>query len=600
MPAEHSDRRRASLALAVGAITLLALLARFLFLGDRIAHWDEGRVGYWILNYVHTGEFSYRPIIHGPFLQHVNRVVFSAFGATDASMRYVPALAGGLLPLTALLFRDRLDRLEVVALAFFLAANPVLLYYSRFMRGDPLVGAFMFTAFALLVRLLDTRDLRHLFVAVGFVALGFTVKENAPVYVLCWLGAAAVVGYLRLIVARAHGERPAAVAALRERIAERRGGRPPSTDGGVVPTVTPRRVGFAVGILLLAAVEFLAIIVFFYAPRGTDDSGLELVEEATVGSFNEFYSLWGDGGMSEHAYLPYLGDLLQTLEAGALVLCLFALVGFAVDSYRAGGPRPLVVGTFAWGVASLLGYPIITDIKAPWIAVHVVLPLAIPAATGISWLVAGGRRRYRESEDALATVGALALAVAVVSVGVVGYTGYRTSYAMPQSPDNELVQYAQPAGDLRATIGTMEALARHNDGIDVVLYGSSLVRGDSIEQEPTCAGSGGWFNALPLPWYFERSGANVACARDAAALAAIGERGAPPVIITTLEGRSTVAERYPDYEVTVEKLRTTDTRIAFFLDRSRLPAGGNETGRTGEAVNASDLPSPTRAALRSG
>ncbi|WP_254537752.1 flippase activity-associated protein Agl23 [Halomarina litorea] len=576
MTADRPDRLRATLAV-VGAIALLALLARFLFLGHRVAHWDEGRVGYWILDFMRTGEFSYRPIIHGPFLQHVNRAVFSVFGATDATMRYVPALAGGLLPLTALLFRDRLDRVEVAALAFFLAANPILLYYSRFMRGDPLVGAFMFAGFAFLIRLLDTRNLRHLFAAVGFVALGFTVKENAPVYVVCWLGAAAVVGYLKVVVARAHGEYP--LTGLRARLrgtSVQRGGHDwssaPQANGGASPTVTPRTVLLAAGVLLLAVVEFFAIIVFFYAPRGTAKSGLELVEAATVGSFNEFYSLWGDGGMSEHAYLPYLGDLLQTLGAGAVVLCLFALLGFALESYREGGPRPLVFGAFAWGVASLLGYPIITDIKAPWAAVHVVLPLAIPAAAGVSHLVTGGWARYRSADDAMATVGALALALAVVSAGFVGFTGYQTVYANPASPDNELVQYAQPSGDLHGTIAAMEALADRNEGTDVVLYGTFLVQGDPIRQQPSCAGSDGWFNSLPLPWYLERSDAEVACAYNTSALSLVEEEGDPPVVITTLESRSLIAERYPNYDVVVQKLRTTDTRVAFFYDPSRLPA----------------------------
>jgi uncharacterized protein (TIGR03663 family) len=585
MAAERPGVRRLSPALLVGTIALLALVARFLFLGERVVHWDEARVGYWILDFMQTGEYAYRPIIHGPFLHHANRLVFSVFGATDATMRYVPALVGGLLPLTALLFRERLDRAEVVALAFFLAANPVLLYYTRFMRGDPLVGAFMFTGFAFLIRLFDTWNLRHLFAAVAFVALGFTVKENAPVYVLCWLGAAAVVGYLRLIVARAEGRRP--LAALHERLAGARTGdtafvgwsrHAPVANGGRPPTVTPRRVALAAGVSALVLLEFFAIVVFFYAPRGGTESGLELVEAAVFGSVEKFYTVWGDGGMSDHAYLPYLGDLLQTLGAGALVLCLFALVGFALESYRSDGPRPVVVGAFAWGLASVFGYPIITDIRAPWAAVHVVLPLAIPAAAGLSRLVTSGTRLYRANDDALATVGAIALAVALVSVGVVGATGYQTTYAMPQSPDNELVQYAQPADDLGPTVETMEALVERNEGTDVVLYGTFFVEGDPIPQDPSCAGSKGWFNALPLPWYFERSDASVDCAQDLDQLATVtaDDAGAPPVVVTTVEHRSTIAERYPEYDVTVKTIRTTDTDVAFFLDRSRLAGDAPE------------------------
>ncbi|MEF8840826.1 MAG: flippase activity-associated protein Agl23, partial [Haloarculaceae archaeon] len=109
------------------ALTVLAGLAlRLVVLGSRVAHFDEGRVAYFTEYFVRTGNFEYRPIIHGPFLQHVNSGVFAALGPTDFAMRLVVALVGAALPLTALLFRDRLRETEVLALAFFLALNPVL------------------------------------------------------------------------------------------------------------------------------------------------------------------------------------------------------------------------------------------------------------------------------------------------------------------------------------------------------------------------------------------------------------------------------------------------------------------------------------------
>ena len=94
--------------LAVLAIAALALLARLVFLGERVAHWDEGRVGYDILRYVATGAWEYRPIVHGPFLPQVNRFVFELLGASDFTARLVVAVVGGLFPLSALLFRERL------------------------------------------------------------------------------------------------------------------------------------------------------------------------------------------------------------------------------------------------------------------------------------------------------------------------------------------------------------------------------------------------------------------------------------------------------------------------------------------------------------
>ncbi|PSQ67132.1 MAG: TIGR03663 family protein, partial [Halobacteriales archaeon SW_9_67_24] len=97
------SRRSRRVTLAVVAITVLGLLARLAFLGDRIAHWDEARVGYWILEYAETGTFEYRPIIHGPFLHHVNAPLFDLLGPNDVTMRLAVSLLGAALPLVALL-----------------------------------------------------------------------------------------------------------------------------------------------------------------------------------------------------------------------------------------------------------------------------------------------------------------------------------------------------------------------------------------------------------------------------------------------------------------------------------------------------------------
>lgn len=191
-PAIRSRIERDRVAAAVVAIVVLALLARLLALGGRVAHYDEARVAWWTLDQMRTGRFQYRHIIHGPFLQHVNTHVFSLLGPSDFAARLVPALVGGLLPLSALLFRAHLRGSEVVALALLLAFDPILLYNSRFSRSTVLVAAFMFVVFGLFVRALDARDVRYAHAGVVFAALGFTTKENAVVYVLVWVGATAL------------------------------------------------------------------------------------------------------------------------------------------------------------------------------------------------------------------------------------------------------------------------------------------------------------------------------------------------------------------------------------------------------------------------
>ena len=170
------------------AVAAIALAARLALLGERIAHWDEGRVGYDVLRYMATGAWEYRPIVHGPFLPHVNRLVFSAVGADDFTARLVVALVGGLLPLAAWLYRDHLRDAELVALGLFLAADPILLYYSRFMRNDVPVAAFAFVGLGLYLRLIDTGRRRYLYAGTAAWALAFTAKENAILYPVSILG----------------------------------------------------------------------------------------------------------------------------------------------------------------------------------------------------------------------------------------------------------------------------------------------------------------------------------------------------------------------------------------------------------------------------
>lgn len=232
---------------AVVGLTVLSVALRLVDLGGRVAHWDEGRVAYWILEYGETGALFYRPIVHGPLLKLVNAPLFDLFGATDLVMRLFPALVGGLVPLAALAFRHRLRDAAVVALAALLALDPALLYYSRFMRNDILVAVFCFVAFAALVRAIDFDDGRYLAIAAVALAIGFGAKENALAYLFAFVGAAGLLAIHRLAFAYLEDESPISELKRLSRW---------GYDG------VRRHVRAIVG----SAVAFVAVIVSVYAP----------------------------------------------------------------------------------------------------------------------------------------------------------------------------------------------------------------------------------------------------------------------------------------------------------------------------------------------
>ncbi|MFB6103565.1 MAG: flippase activity-associated protein Agl23 [Halobacteriaceae archaeon] len=505
---------------AILAITALALAARLWRLGWRIAHQDEGRVGDWILHYVRTGHWEYRAIIHGPFIPHVDGVLFSVFGASDFTARVVVAVVGGLLPLAAWLLRDRLTLPELVATALFLAANPVLLYYSRFMRNDVLLATFTFIAVGFAIRAIDRRRAPYLYAAAIAYGLALTTKENALVYPLAWGGALVLLVDHRLTL----------------------------TDSGWRTTVrttvvsTARRLWRWNHHIGGAALLGLATAVVFYAPKPalyealTDPTRLpDVVGAATLGSWRKFITLWGSASLRDHSYLALAAEYWTVLWVAALPLSAFAVLGFLYDRYTGQRPRDIVAFCFYWGGASVVGYPLIMDIAAAWSNVHALVPLAVPAGVGVAAVYSRAAAAVRTTGvtpvaglatvfgvvalagltltvrgfdalvggDPAAVTAAIALALiavggaAVLATGDVipvppteaivggllvaallgatvqtGAVATRTVYERPQGPGNVLVQYAQPAGEMQAVLADIERIATtHDTGPDVLYYG---------------------------------------------------------------------------------------------------------------------------------
>ena len=518
--------------MALVAITAVALLVRLVGLGARVAHQDEARVASWILHYVAVDAWEYRPIIHGPFLPHVNGVVFELLGPSDFSMRLVVAVVGGLLPLSAWLFRDRLRDRSVVLLGALLAFNPVLLYYSRFMRNDVLLGAFAFVAFGFLVRAVDTGRRRYLLSAGIALGLALTTKENALLYPVTWAGALVLLLDQRLFLAR-YGDgnwwdrfKDAVRASLR--------------------ALWAAKFAVVAGGLALAA-----IVVAFYAPKpelyralGSPGQLPGVLETATLGTWEKFADLWGSTGMQEHSYVAFLAHLLSVLAVGGLTTTVFAAIGFLADRYRAGGPRDLVGFAFFWGLASLLGYPIVSDIQAGWTAVHVLLPLAIPAAVGLTAVFDRAAEAHHRNQKRTAAV---ALLLLVGGATVLAGSGVAVNAVYPTDEHNPVVQYAQPAGDMKPTLAEIERVAAENEGIDVLFYGEEFYNPTDLERQPThdieTGGYQGWFDRLPLPWYFEQYDARVGSTKTPET---ISEHD-PPVIITLREDAADISAQVEGY-----------------------------------------------------
>ncbi len=517
------DRRADRVWLWLVAIAGIALVTRVVFLGDRIAHWDEGRVGYDILRYSATGAWEYRPIVHGPFLPHVNKYVFATFGAGDFTGRLVVAVIGGLLPLAAWLYRDYLTRVETLVLGLFLAADPVLLYYSRFMRNDVLVAAFAFAAVGMLLRLARTGRARYLHGAALLFGLSLTTKENAILYPVAVGVAVILLLDHRLFLAR---DRDPSWLTVATRTGKR-----------VTRALWRYKLHFAI-----AALEILTIAVLFYAPRAGSTGGIGLwtafanpgtfpavIEAGTVGAADKLVSNWITGELNDHGYLPFLGSYLKVMGGAAGALSLLALIGFVSDRYGGERPRDIVSLGFYWGLLSVLGYPIAVDIRAAWSTVHAIVPLAIPAAAGVALIYRWGEEALADDDQvSAALVGIILLLVAgqILGTAAVGV------FVNDQREGNVLIQYAQPEGEMRPALDAIDRAAADSTGLDVLWYGDHLLVEDESMAHRLPLADGEWYNRLPLPWYLELANATVNSTATPDGLDDWLSRAAPPVVIT--------------------------------------------------------------------
>jgi uncharacterized protein (TIGR03663 family) len=572
----------------VAGLTLVAVVLRVVGLGVRSAHWDEARVAYWSYFYTDTGSLAYYWEEHGPLVQLAAGRLFDIIGVSDTAARLPVALIGGLLPLSALLYRHRLRKTETVALAALLSGNAILLYYSRFMRSDVLVATFMFVGLGFIVQFIDRGKLRYLLISGVFLALGFGSKENAILYILTWLGASALVvdQFLHspasdqsgLDFLRAHTDR------LRQRL-----------------KAIAYRADYAVGFLA----TFVFTLVLLFAPRGqgldrrldpnTDADPVtlastvqdptkapELVDEALGEAYSGYIDWFTQSEETTlDTYVSFVSEYLSVLVEYAPLVVVFTAVGIFVERYGREHARVLVMFFAYCGVASIVGYPLGSHIEgdSAWLSVHIIVPLAVPAAVGVSWTY----RRMRGYITETSVTPAVLVVVALVIVGAWAFAvPAQGVYLNPAGEDNSLAQYAQPNSDLGPLTDQMDSIAAEHNGTDVLLFygeqgedydsGESLITPQITENytgqwqvRPACSQ---WGTTQPLNWYFAVTDATADCERDADALAEMASSGDVPIIVTT-PADSTVPEgALSDYQSTSYYLRNTGQEVVIYTHTS--------------------------------
>lgn len=162
-----------------------AMITRFWDLGARTLHHDESIHTYYSWFFA-TGEIPYRhdPLSHGPFLFHANALIYTLFGGTDATSRFLPALTGVLLVGAPWLLRGRrfLGPWGAIVASFMLLISPSFLYYTRYIRHDPYTCLGALVLCIAIFRYLERPQRRWMITA--FVSLAFLLTNHEIVFAI--------------------------------------------------------------------------------------------------------------------------------------------------------------------------------------------------------------------------------------------------------------------------------------------------------------------------------------------------------------------------------------------------------------------------------
>lgn len=167
-------------------IFALAVALRFWDLGSRALHHDESIHAQWSWDLL-RGNYRHSPIFHGPFYYHVQGAVFFIFGANDYTSRVSAAIFGSAIVALPLLLRRWLGPVGTIAAVAFLAFSPTVVYYSRFLREDIYMAAFVLLMVAAMWRYFAGDRERWLIVFAAAFTGAMTTKEGTFLTVAVFL-----------------------------------------------------------------------------------------------------------------------------------------------------------------------------------------------------------------------------------------------------------------------------------------------------------------------------------------------------------------------------------------------------------------------------
>ncbi len=174
-------------------ILALAIASRFILLGVRPIHHDEGMLAYFAWKLARFGEYNYTPQIHAPILFYVQALLFLIFGESAAVLRTGPAIFGVVMITLPLIFYKKLGKANALAIAILILTSPLLTYYSRFLVHTSIVIVFWFLTLVFIRDFCKKFNPFSLYLTALCLAFSFGVSETTYIFCAALLGAALLV-----------------------------------------------------------------------------------------------------------------------------------------------------------------------------------------------------------------------------------------------------------------------------------------------------------------------------------------------------------------------------------------------------------------------
>ncbi|MFL6314919.1 MAG: flippase activity-associated protein Agl23 [Terriglobales bacterium] len=348
-------------------VLLAAALLRLILLTQKPLHHDEGVNGMFLVNLFRTGYYHYDPSnYHGPSLYYlaviptaINNVFHWGHGLSTFAIRFVTACFGVGVVWLMLCLRRYLGSAAALAAAAFATVSPGFVFFSRYFIHEILFVFFSLGVIAAWLWYRDTGKPRYLMLASASAAMLFATKETWIITAAVWLIAIpCTVFFLRL---RNHADEIP----------------PLLPEHELGKDARSRRKLYLQASALFAAISILLYSSFFTHPRGILDSVLTFT----------YWTKTGRTGIYNREWSTYFFWLWQE-EAPILVL---GLIGTGVALIRA--RSYLTVFCAFWSIGIFTAYSLV-PYKTPWLALSIILPLAIMAGDLIGQTYQPGTRAF--------------------------------------------------------------------------------------------------------------------------------------------------------------------------------------------------------------